>query len=93
MGKQTLYATLPDGRVVMRTTDRDYKFLVCVRWVMDDPLVWTAFRWSSTEKLAHQGVLEAHRHGAAAEVKIVPVTVGPPKQRKKRAPQTLGLGK
>lgn len=91
MGKQTLYATLPDGRVVTRTTDRDYKFLVCVTWLGEN--VWGAFRWSSTEKLANQGVREATRFGRATEVKIVPVTVGPPKQRKKRAPQTLGLGK
>ncbi len=66
---QKLYAVLPDGHGVTRTTEREYKWVVAVK--RDG--VWQAWRWTASDKLARQVRREQERSGIYCDVQLVPV--------------------
>lgn len=77
MAMTILQAVLPDGRVITRKTDRDYKWLVCVICQGRDR--WEKWRWSTETKLAAAELREVARGGQAINVEIVKVTLATPK--------------
>jgi hypothetical protein len=74
--KVTLYAKLPDGRIVDRTTDHPYKFVVAVKRQPEAAKArggeWGYTRWSKTPKAA-QAALREYSTWGFAELRLVPV--------------------
>lgn len=73
--KVTLYAKLPDGEIIDRTTDHPYQFVIAVRRKPEDSRkgAWGYTRWSKTAKAAEAARRQYVGWNAWAEVRIVPV--------------------
>ena len=57
--KQTLTATLPDGVVISRTTNHEYKFVVCVQGISPEDgseTTWGELQWTTRRDLAEKAV-------------------------------------
>jgi hypothetical protein len=67
---QKLMAILPDGRVVTRRTDHDYRYVICYKYPDDN---WQVSQWTASEKTARAAIRWYKRH--QAEGHLVPVQI------------------
>ena len=73
--KLKLTATLPDGEVVTRTTEHEYKFIIAVltaHWKTKE-ICWHTMGWSSTKENAEKVARKWRKWEQSKEVRILPV--------------------
>lgn len=70
--KRYLYATLPDGKLVRRKTDKDYRFVIAAQCSENTGLNWYAMAWSTCQKFAERRRREEARFPGRVQVVLVP---------------------
>ena len=76
MGKAKVTATLPDGTVITRATNRPYLFCLAVKWAhIPGQTNWGVYRMSTRRELLESEIntLKGKPHLDGAEYAIVPV--------------------